>query len=88
LKSSPDSLSILNNLAWSDYKLGNYVEANRLIEQALVLDSPHPQVLDTAGLIQIKLGNKGKAIELLNRAKLLAPNDIEIANHYREAVAQ
>lgn len=88
LKSSPDSLSILNNLAWSDYKLGNYVEANRLIEQALVLDLPHPQVLDTAGLIQIKLGNKGKAIELLNRAKLLAPNDIEIANHYKEAVAQ
>jgi putative PEP-CTERM system TPR-repeat lipoprotein len=88
LKSSPDSLSILNNLAWSDYKLGNYVEANRLIEQALELDSPHPQVLDTAGLIQIKLGNKSKAIELLNRAKLLAPNDTEIANHYREAVAQ
>jgi putative PEP-CTERM system TPR-repeat lipoprotein len=88
LESTPDSLSILNNLAWVEYELGNYIEANKLINKTLKLDSLHPQVLDTAGLIQLKLGNKLKAVELLSKAKSLAPNDDEIAKHYKEAIAQ
>jgi len=88
LKSTPDSLSILNNLAWIEYQLKNYQSAYSFIEQALVLDSVHPQVLDTAGLIQLKLGDKEKAIEFLSQAKSLAPKDTEIAKHYNDAVAQ
>lgn len=88
LKLVPSSLSMLNNLAWVEYQLTNYTEAELVINKALKLNKGHPQILDTAGLIQVKLGNKIKAVELLNKAKLLAPGDEEIARHYKEAVTQ
>jgi putative PEP-CTERM system TPR-repeat lipoprotein len=87
-KLSPDNLPILNNFAWVEYQLGNYFEANKIINEALKLNSIHPQALDTAGLIQLKLGNKEKAVELLSKAKLLAPNDEDIARHYKDALNQ
>jgi putative PEP-CTERM system TPR-repeat lipoprotein len=88
LKASPDSVSILNNLAWVEYQLANYSEAEKYSDKALKLNSEHPQVLATVGLIQLKLGNKQRAIELLNKAKQLSPNDDEIAKHLKEAAAQ
>jgi len=87
LEATPDNFLILNNLAWIEYKLSNYIEADKFINSALKLNAQHPQVLDTAGLIQFKLGNKQKAIELLNKAKLLAPNDEQIAIHYKEVTS-
>jgi putative PEP-CTERM system TPR-repeat lipoprotein len=88
LESTTDNFSILNNLAWVEYKLNNLVEANQLINEALKLNAIHPQALDTAGLIQLRLGNKDRAVEFLNRAQLLAPNDDDIAKHYKEALIQ
>lgn len=88
LTASPDNLSILNNLAWVEYQLGEYQSASKYAQRAIDLDGNHPQVLDTAGLIQLKLGDKKKAIELLTKAKLFAPNDGEIAKHYQEATEQ
>jgi len=88
LKSAPDSLSILNNLAWVEYQLGAYQSADKYIKRAMEFNGNHPQLLDTAGLIQLKLGNKEQAIKLLNKAKLLAPNDDDIAKHYNDAITQ
>lgn len=88
LSTTPDNLSKLNNLAWVEYLLANYDEAERVVNRALDLNANHPNILDTAGLIQLKLGNKRKAIELLGKAKLLAPNDKGIVKHYEEATAQ
>ena len=88
LSVTPDSLSLLNNLSWVEYQLTNYIEADKFAKRALELDPIHPQVLDTAGLIQLKLGNKEQAIELLKKANLLSPDDTEIAKHYQEAIAQ
>lgn len=85
LKLAPDNISILNNLAWIEYQQGNYQSADKFIKSAIELDTEHPQILDTAGLIQLKLGNKNKAVELLTKAKDLAPNDKQIALHYKEA---
>jgi putative PEP-CTERM system TPR-repeat lipoprotein len=86
LNRSPDDLSILNNLAWVEYELGNYPSANKLADRALVINSSHPQVLDTAALIKLKLGDKNKAIELFKEAISLAPDDKEIAKHYQDAI--
>jgi putative PEP-CTERM system TPR-repeat lipoprotein len=88
LQLSPNNISILNNLAWAEYQLGNYASANTFINNALKLELPHPQVFDTAGLIQLELGNKDRAVELLRKAKSLSPNDEVINKHYNEAVAQ
>jgi len=88
LTESPDNLLIVNNLAWVEYNLTNYKLADGYALRALELNMEHPQVLDTAGLIKLKLGDKKKAIELLNKARLLAPNNKEIDKHYREAIAQ
>ena len=82
---TPNSISKLNNLAWVEYLLENYVEAESIVNRALKLDGNHPKVLDTAGLIQLKLGNKKKSLELLNKAKSIAPNDKDILKHYQEA---
>jgi len=86
LEKSPNDLSILNNLAWVEYKLGNLESANKLADKALAINKSHPQVLDTAALIKLKLGDKNKAIELLRQATILAPENKDIANHYREAM--
>ena len=88
LKSAPENLSILNNLAWLEYLLANYEEAFKYINKAMNLKANHPQILDTAGLIELKLGNKSKAIALLKKAKLLSPNDETIAENYQKAMAQ
>ena len=84
LESSPNDLLILNNLAWIEYELTNYQVADQLSKRALKLNDKHPQVLDTAGLIKLKLGNKTEAIELLRKASELAPEDKAIAKHYQE----
>ncbi len=86
LNRSPEDLSILNNLAWVEYELGNYPSADKLADRALVINSRHPQVLDTAALIKLKLGDKNKAIKLFKEAISLAPDDKEIAKHYLEAI--
>jgi len=86
LEHSPDDLSILNNLAWVEYELGNYSSANKLADRALAINKSHPKVLDTAALIKLKLGDKNKAIQLLKQATSLAPEDKEIARHYQDAI--
>jgi len=86
LARSPKDLSILNNLAWVDYELGNLSSADMLVDRALAINSRHPKVLDTAALIKLKLGNKDEAIELLKEAVRLAPEDTEIARHYQKAI--
>jgi putative PEP-CTERM system TPR-repeat lipoprotein len=86
LKKSPNSLSILNNLAWVEYELTNYQVANEFSERALALNDNHPQVLDTAGLIKLKLGDKKSAVTMLKKASKLLPADKKIAKHYQEAI--
>lgn len=81
----PNNLFILNNLAWVEYLLEDYQSAEQYINTAMGIDDANPQILDTAGLIQLKLGNKAIALELLNKARLLAPYDKGIAQHYNDA---
>ncbi|MBL4746990.1 MAG: PEP-CTERM system TPR-repeat protein PrsT, partial [Flavobacteriaceae bacterium] len=88
LKASPNDIPIINNLAWVEYKLAEYNPADKLVQRALKLKNDHPKLLDTAGLIKLKLGNKAQAIKLLKQANLLAPKDKEIAKHYRDAIEQ
>lgn len=82
----PNDLSVLNNLAWIEYELSNYRAADELSTRALKINNDNPQVLDTAGLIKLKLGNKTEAAALLKKANQLAPDDKVIAQHYKEVM--
>lgn len=85
LKSEPKNGSLLNNLAWVEYLLGNYNSADNYATQALSVLGNHPQVLDTAGQIKIKMGLKTEGITLLEKAQSLSPNNAEITQHLKQA---
>jgi putative PEP-CTERM system TPR-repeat lipoprotein len=82
----PNDVLLLNNAAWMEYMLSNYKSADGFAARALKISNDNSQVLDTAGLIKLKLGNKDEAISLLKRASELSPEDKVIEQHYQEAI--
>ncbi len=82
---SPENGTFLNNIAWVEYLLGSYKSAEQHVTKAISILGEHPQVLDSAGLIKLKLGLKDEAIALLEKANKLAPDDDEIALHLKQA---
>jgi len=78
---NPNHAYALNNLAWLEHNLGNFVPANNYARRALKLASNNANVLDTAGWMAFKNGEVNEAIELLNKAKVLNPNNVEINDH-------
>jgi putative PEP-CTERM system TPR-repeat lipoprotein len=78
---NPNHAYALNNLAWLEHDVGNYALANEYAKRAVKLASKNSNVVDTAGWMAFKNGQVNEAIELLNKAQLLSPNNIEINNH-------
>jgi tetratricopeptide (TPR) repeat protein len=64
----PDNIDVCETVAWVNYKLNNYAEANKLITKALRTHCQNPSLLCRAGLIKIKAGEKEKGIELIKKA--------------------
>jgi putative PEP-CTERM system TPR-repeat lipoprotein len=75
----------LNNMAWLDYKNGRYEKAKNIIEKALELSPNNPNILDTAGIILLALGDKSSALIHLEKALLFAPDDATIQEHLKDA---
>jgi len=84
LKLKPDNVPALNNLAWLYQEKGRLKEADKLASRAVELAPKSASVLDTAGYIKLKLGDRA-AIELLQKAVDLAPGVKEIEEHYEQA---
>jgi tetratricopeptide (TPR) repeat protein len=82
----PNDVLLLNNVAWMEYMLTNYKMADGFATRALKIDDDNPQILDTAGVIKLKLGNKNEAITLLKKATQLLPEDKDIEQHYQDAI--
>jgi putative PEP-CTERM system TPR-repeat lipoprotein len=78
---NPNHAYALNNLAWLEHDLGKYTVANEYAQRALKLASKNENVLDTAGWMAFKNGQKDEAIELLKKARVLSPNNEEINSH-------
>jgi len=78
---NPNHAYALNNLAWLEHDLGNYTSATEYAKRALKLAGRNGNVVDTAGWMAFKNGQVNEAIELLNKAKQLSPNNIEINDH-------
>ncbi|NQZ87192.1 MAG: PEP-CTERM system TPR-repeat protein PrsT [Colwellia sp.] len=77
--------SLLNNLAWVEYKLKNYTKAEKMSERAVKSLNRHPKALDTLGLIKLMLGKKDDAVKLLEEASKLLPSDKLISEHLKSA---
>ncbi len=84
---NPNNFAVINNLAWADYKHKNYKKAYNWGMKALVLSPENPYILNTVGLILLKLGKREQALKHLKSATEIQPNDQAIAEHYKAALA-
>ncbi|MEO5373137.1 MAG: PEP-CTERM system TPR-repeat protein PrsT [Alphaproteobacteria bacterium] len=86
LKVHPDSVVVLNNLAWLYGRTGDR-RALDLAGKALVLAPDAADVADTLGWLLVRSGEARRAIPLLEQARAKAPDDPGIAFHLAEALA-
>ena len=85
LEVEPDSLTALNNLAWSLNELGD-PKALEYAERASILAPNSPTVADTYGWILVQQGDAKKGLDLLREASRLAPENPEIRLHLAKAL--
>lgn len=74
--------TVLNNLAWSMARSGEFRAALPYAESA-VQGEREAYALDTLGFVWAGLGDRRKAIELYHEALLLEPDNLEIRAHLR-----
>ncbi len=85
LKNEPENISALNNLAWL-YSQQDKPEALNLAARAYRLTQTNPYVLDTYGWILVQQGEVDKGLRLLEQAKELLPDSLEVRYHYAAAL--
>lgn len=73
LNNGSKNIKVYDALAWINYKLGNYYEAQKNIEQALRLSTKDPLMYFHAGKIYEKTGQPDKAKEYLDLALVINP---------------
>ncbi len=87
LKSNPDNVLVLNNLAIV-YQREKDSRALATAEKALKLAPDHPGVQDTLGWILVDQGQLPRAAELLGKAAAKAPQVATIRYHYGVVLAR
>ncbi len=73
LENGSQSIKTYHVLAWTNYKLGNYEDAGKNIQQALRLNTKDPLMLYHAGKIYDKMGMQDKAKEYSDLALKVNP---------------
>lgn len=87
LSAKPDHAIVLNNLAWSYHKTKDR-RARGLAEKAVKVSGESAPILDTLGVILMADGDYKSAVDVLQRAAKLAPNNAEIKGHLKQAKAK
>lgn len=85
-KGGEQSAGVLNNLAWLYFQDGD-PRAQDMAARALKLAPNNGPVLDTAGWIAFKGGDKARATSLLAKAVKRAPEARDIRYHYAAVLA-
>jgi tetratricopeptide (TPR) repeat protein len=89
LQDEPQNVAALNNQAWLLAQSDNRAaEALPLINRAIELMGPRPELLDTRGLVQLKMGRADLAVGDLERVTAEAPTAarwFHLACAYRQA---
>jgi len=78
-------LDVLNNLAWSYYKLGD-ARALDIAEAGYQVAPRSAMIVDTLGWILLERGESKRALELLRQAAVLAPEELDIRYHLAVAL--
>jgi len=68
IKAQPDNIAALNNLAWQQYLSGDLVNAQKHIEQAIVISPDNLSLQESYGVILAAKKEYTKAIEVLSGA--------------------
>ena len=87
LRYDPNNVVILNNLAWSLGELKD-PKAIGIGERAVELAPNSPIVLDTLGMLHLRLGDAKKGFELLERVRQLEPERLDLRLHYAIGLLQ
>jgi tetratricopeptide (TPR) repeat protein len=87
LSKQPENAVALNNLAWSYFKMKDK-RARSTAEKALAVAGDSAPMLDTLGVILLAEGDYARAVEVLQKAAQLAPDNAEIAEHLKQARAK
>ncbi|HTI86394.1 MAG TPA: tetratricopeptide repeat protein [Alphaproteobacteria bacterium] len=83
---SPDQPYLLNYLAYSWTEQGtNLDRAQGMLERALKLRPKDPQIIDSMGWVQYRLGHYDNAVKHLEQAVELKPQDAVINDHLGDA---
>ena len=85
LETNGDNIALLNNLSWSQMKLGQIDAARQTISRARQLAPLDPNILDTEGQILLKANEFDEAIRALQKAADFAPQSLEIKFHLAKA---
>ena len=80
--------SVVNDLAWQYYLLGDIEEALPFAQHANVLAPNNPAVMDTLGMILLQLGEKQQAYSFIQQAAQAAPQDLQITFHFAQALVE
>jgi Tfp pilus assembly protein PilF len=84
---TPNSVVLLNNLAWLGGELGDS-KALGYAEKAYALAPDSPEVMDTLGILLAKAGKPERGIEMLRRAVQAAPENNAIRLNLAKTLIQ
>ncbi|MGB1110584.1 MAG: XrtA/PEP-CTERM system TPR-repeat protein PrsT [Gammaproteobacteria bacterium] len=85
-KVQPENVVVLNNLAWMFHEQGDK-RAEDYARRAYKLADKRPEVVDTLGVILLKVDKPQEAVDLLERAVTLAPKRPDMRFHFAQALA-
>lgn len=85
INNGQDNPVVLNNLAWL-LRDTNPDEALRLADRAAEAEPESAQIIDTKGVIELKLGRNSVAVKSFQRALALGPGNPSIRLHLSEAL--
>jgi tetratricopeptide (TPR) repeat protein len=74
----PDNAAYLDTIGWIYYKLGNYIEAEKYIKQAIELRESSAVVFEHLGDVYHKLGNSEQARQYWSKALNLDSENAEL----------
>ncbi len=86
---SPKNPVYLDSLGWFHFKMGNYPEALKVLEEVeAAIKEPgaeDAEIFDHIGQTHAKLGNKARAFEYFKKASGLDPTAVKIREHYEKS---
>ena len=74
----PKNSSFLDTIGWVYFKMGDYENAKKYIQQSIEVGGEKAVILDHLGDAEYKLGNKDKAMELWKKAFETDPSETSI----------